>query len=84
MVSLLPLAEFLISHRAPPQVADRGMPTRYGRYRGNQIPGADQNTEPAALQDVEESTKARDLTRKTLAAIQKAERGVPPDGYAQG
>jgi hypothetical protein len=35
--------ELPISHRAPPQVVDRGKPTRYGRYRGNQIPGANQN-----------------------------------------
>ncbi|KXZ75597.1 hypothetical protein TcasGA2_TC033490 [Tribolium castaneum] len=33
----------LVSHRAPPQVADRGTPPRYGWYRGNEIPGADQN-----------------------------------------
>ena len=35
--------ELLDSHQAPPQVADRGKPPRYGWYRGNQIPGADQN-----------------------------------------
>jgi len=35
--------ELLVSHRAPPPVADRGMLTRYGGYRGNKIPGADQN-----------------------------------------
>ena len=28
-----------VPHRAPPQVADRGTPTRYGGYRGNKIPG---------------------------------------------
>jgi hypothetical protein len=33
------------SHRAPPQVADRGRLARYGGYRGNKIPGADQ-TQP--------------------------------------
>jgi len=35
--------ELLVSHRAPPRVADRGMLARYGGYRGNKIPGADQN-----------------------------------------
>jgi hypothetical protein len=29
--------------RAPAQVADRGRLARYGGYRGNKIPGADQN-----------------------------------------
>ena len=38
-----PREELLVSHRAPPPVADRGMLTRYGGYRGNKIPGADQN-----------------------------------------
>ena len=33
----------LVPHRAPPQVADRGTPPRYGWYRGNEIPGADKN-----------------------------------------
>ena len=35
--------ELLVSHRAPLQVEDRGMLTRYGGYRGNKIPGANQN-----------------------------------------
>ena len=35
--------ELLVSHRAPPHVADRGTPRRYGWYRGNQIPEADKN-----------------------------------------
>jgi hypothetical protein len=35
--------ELLVSLRVPPQVADRGMFTRYGGYWGNKIPGADQN-----------------------------------------
>ena len=35
--------ELLVSHRAPPRVADRGTPPRYGWYRGNQIPGVDKN-----------------------------------------
>ena len=35
--------ELLVFHQAPPRVADRGMLTRYGGYRGNKIPGADQN-----------------------------------------
>ena len=35
--------ELLVSHEAPPQVADRGTLTRSGGYRGNKIPGADQN-----------------------------------------
>ena len=35
--------ELLVFHRAPPLVADRGMLTRYPGYRGNKIPGADQN-----------------------------------------
>ena len=35
--------KLLVSHRAPPQVADRGTLTRYGGYRGNKIPGVDQN-----------------------------------------
>jgi hypothetical protein len=30
--------ELLVSHRAPPQVADRGRFTRYGGYWGNKIP----------------------------------------------
>jgi hypothetical protein len=34
--------ELLVFHRAPPRVADRGKLTRYGGYRGNKIPGADQ------------------------------------------
>jgi len=38
-----PREELLVSHRAPPPVADRGMFTRYGGYWGNKIPGADQN-----------------------------------------
>jgi len=33
----------LVSHRAPPQVVDRGTLTRYGGYQGNKIPGVDQN-----------------------------------------
>ena len=35
--------ELQVYHRAPPQVADRGMPPRYGWYWGNEIPGVDQN-----------------------------------------
>ena len=35
--------ELLVSHQAPPQVADRGMLFRYEGYQGNKIPGADQN-----------------------------------------
>jgi len=35
--------ELLVSHRVPPQVADRGTLARYGGYRGNKILGADQN-----------------------------------------
>jgi hypothetical protein len=35
--------KFLVSHRAPPLVADRGTLTRYGGYRGNTIPRVDQN-----------------------------------------
>jgi len=31
------------SHRAPPQVADRGRLTGYGGYWGNKIPRVDQN-----------------------------------------
>jgi hypothetical protein len=27
-----------VSYRVPPQAADRGIPTRYGGYRGNKIP----------------------------------------------
>jgi hypothetical protein len=38
-----PREELLVFYRAPPLVADRGMLTRYGGYRGNKIPGADQN-----------------------------------------
>jgi len=33
----------LVSHRAPPQGADRGRLTRYGGYWGNRIPRVDQN-----------------------------------------
>jgi len=35
--------KLLVSHRAPPQVVDRGTLTRYGGYQGNKIPGVDQN-----------------------------------------
>jgi len=35
--------ELLVFYQAPPPVVDRGMLTRYGRYQGNKIPGADQN-----------------------------------------
>ena len=35
--------KLLVSHQVPPQVADRGKHTRYGRYRGNKIPGVYQN-----------------------------------------
>ena len=35
--------KLLVSHRAPPQVADRGTLTRYGGYCGNKISGVDQN-----------------------------------------
>jgi hypothetical protein len=35
--------ELLVSHRAPPQVADRGRLTTYGGYWGNEIPRVDQN-----------------------------------------
>jgi len=35
--------ELLVSHRAPPQVAERGRLTRYGGYWGNNIPRVDQN-----------------------------------------
>ena len=38
-----PRVELLAFHRVPPRVADRGMPARYGGYRGKKIPGADQN-----------------------------------------
>lgn len=33
----------LILYWAPPQVPNKGIPPRYGWYRGNEIPGADQN-----------------------------------------
>jgi len=35
--------ELLVSHRAPPQVVDRGRLTRYGGYWGNKVPRVDQN-----------------------------------------
>ena len=35
--------ELLVFRRAPPLMADGGTLTRYGGYRGNKIPGADQN-----------------------------------------
>lgn len=35
--------QFLISHRAPPQVQDKEIPSIYGGYRGKNIPGVDQN-----------------------------------------
>ena len=35
--------KLLVSHRAPPQVADRAMHARYGGYRENEITGVDQN-----------------------------------------
>ena len=40
---LLPCEKLLVSHRAPPPLADRGTLTRYGGYGGNKIPGVDQN-----------------------------------------
>ena len=43
VVSIVTREELLVFYRAPPLVADRGMLTRYGGYRGNKIPGADQN-----------------------------------------
>jgi hypothetical protein len=33
----------LVSHQAPPQVADRGRLTTYGGYSGNKMPRVDQN-----------------------------------------
>ena len=33
--------ELLVFHRAPPQVTDGGMLTRYGGYRRNKIPGGE-------------------------------------------
>lgn len=47
----------LDSYRAPPQVADRGTPSRYGWYRGNQIPGADK-TSKGKIQQVSVSERA--------------------------
>jgi len=38
-----PRVELLVSHRVPPQVADRGMLARYGGDRGNKMPRAEQN-----------------------------------------
>ena len=35
--------ELLVSHQTPSQVADRGTLIRNDGYRGNKIPGADQN-----------------------------------------
>jgi len=35
--------ELLVSHRVPPQVADRGRLTRNGGYWGNKIPRVEQN-----------------------------------------
>ena len=44
LLVLLPSREkLLVSNRAPLQVADRGTLTSYGGYRGNKIPGVDQN-----------------------------------------
>ena len=43
-IYLLSREEQLLSHQAPPHVADRGMLTRYGWYRGNKIPRADQSS----------------------------------------
>ena len=40
---IVPRVELLVSHRVPLRVADRGTIARYGGYRGNKIPGADQN-----------------------------------------
>ena len=37
------LVELLVSHRAPPKVADRGRLTRFGGYWGNKITRVDQN-----------------------------------------
>jgi hypothetical protein len=39
----------LVSHWAPPQVANMGTLTRYGGYQGNKIPGSTQSIQQAAI-----------------------------------
>jgi len=43
MMMMITHVGLLAPHQAPPQVADRGMLTRYNGHRGNKIPGVDQN-----------------------------------------
>ena len=43
LVSMYVREKLLVSHRAPPKIADRGTLARYGGYGGNKVPGVDQN-----------------------------------------
>ena len=63
--------EMLVSHRAPPQVADRGRLTRYGGYRGNKMARVDQNqhnclVEKRDLQSLGEETTTDDQPAERL------------------
>lgn len=41
----------LVPNRAPPRVVDRGMSPRYEWYRGNEKPGANQNSHTGSEQN---------------------------------
>jgi hypothetical protein len=61
--------KLLVSHRVPPQVADRETFIRYGGYRGYKIPGVDQ-TSTAARQRRGEK---KDILQKTwMEGVQTA------------
>ena len=63
--------ELLGSHRALPRVVDRGMPPRYRWYRGNEIPGANQNQPPARVK-VKTTTVER-TEKDTFSTAEPAE-----------
>jgi hypothetical protein len=63
--------ELLVSHHAPPQVADRGRLARCGGYWGNKITGVDQNqhhclVEKADLQWLGEETPTENKPAQRL------------------
>ena len=59
-----------VSHRAPPQVADRGRLTRYGGCCGNKIPRVDQNQHYCLV----EKGDLQRLVEETLTENQPAQR----------
>jgi len=62
--------ELLVSHLAPPQVADRGRLTKYGGYWGNKIPRVDQNQHHSLV----EKGDLQRLGEETLTENQPAQR----------